>query len=195
MRAAVVLGMSVLLLACTRPPVTSPTPRPLPPPTMHIEVSDLIEVRIFDEPQLSGEFRVGPDGTVLLPLVGSIKIAGLTPPAASLRVEEQFRKEQILREPKVSVYVKQSNAKKIRVLGQVVRPGTYPYSDAMDVVEAITSAGGFTPFADPNDVDVIRLVGEETQRYHVRVRAISEGKEKSFPLQPGDTINVPERIF
>ncbi len=186
---------ALLALGCPRALPPSPMPRTLPPTSMQVEVSDLVEVRVFDEPQLSGEFRVGPDGTVLLPLVGSIKIAGLAPPAAGLRVEEQLRKEQILREPKVSVYIKQSNAKKIRVLGQVAKPGTYPFSEAMDIVEAISSAGGFTQFADPNDVDVIRLVGEETQRYHVRVRAISEGKEKSFALQPGDTINVPERMF
>lgn len=188
------LPVLLLAAACARTPA-----RPLPvedPPDVdqRIRPADLVEIRVFDEPQLSGEFRVGSDGQILLPLAGAVAIGGLTPAQAGPAVAGALKRAQLLRDPQVTVYMKQTS-KRVRVLGQVTKPGTYPFVEGMDVIEAVTTAGGFTAYANVNELTVTRVVDGQSVVYKVRAGAMSEGKEKPFPLLPGDTIHVGERLF
>jgi len=155
---------------------------------------DVFDVRVYEETQLTGTYRVSADGTINFPLVGQLAIDGLTPPAASKLMEERLS-QGYLRNPQVSIFVKEYNSKKISVLGQVTKPGTFQYIDSMTIIQAVTEAGGFTPIAAKNDTVVTRNEKGQKKRMQVRVESISEGHERNFCLRPGDIVFVPERLF
>jgi polysaccharide export outer membrane protein len=92
----------------------------------------------------------------------------------------------------VTVFVKESNSKKIFVLGEVQKPGTFPFENSMTVVQAITLAGGFKDLADKNRTVVTRVVDGTEKKFVVPVEAIGLGREQNVLLQPGDIVFVPE---
>ena len=100
-----------------------------------------------------------------------------------------------IKEPHVSVFVNTYNSKKISVFGQVRKPGTFSYADNMSIVEAITLAGGFTPIASRNRITVTRSFKGQSKKINVPVADIGEGKAANYPVQPGDVVFVPERVF
>ena len=102
---------------------------------------------------------------------------------------------QEMRDPQVTVLVKDQMSKKIYVLGQVGHPGTFNYTPSMNVVEAITVAGGFTALAAKNDTTVTRQEAGKKTTLRVPVADIGEGRARNVYLQPGDIISVPERLF
>jgi protein involved in polysaccharide export with SLBB domain len=149
---------------------------------------------VFQEPDLSGVYRVGSDGMVYFPLCGSVGVAGLQ----STDVAEELERclaAGYLKRPQVSIYVKEFNSKKIFVLGEVQRPGTFPFDDNMTIVQAITLAGGFSPHAEKNNTSVARLVKGQEQRFKVPVVDIGTGRAPNFVLHPGDIVFVPESLF
>lgn len=156
---------------------------------------DVFEARVFGEADLSATYQVAHDGSINFPLVGRVVVAGLTPPRISELLETRLREGRYLVSPQVSILVKEYNSKRISVFGQVQRPGTFPYQEAMDIVHAITLAGGFTPLASPDQTTVIRRSSGRTRRIRVSVEAIGRGRAAAFYLQPGDTIFVPESVF
>jgi polysaccharide export outer membrane protein len=168
----------------TTPPVADTT----------LGVGDTFEVRVFGEPDLTGTYRVGAEGSISFPLAGVIQVQGLDPQEVAKRIAAKLS-EGILRNPQVSVLVKEQTSKKIYVIGQVTKPGTYTYSPSMSVVEAITVAGGFTPLASKNATTLTRHEQGKKITFRVPVETIGEGKAKNVFLQPGDIISVPERIF
>jgi len=95
----------------------------------------------------------------------------------------------------VSVFVKEYNSKKIFVLGEVQRPGTFAYTASMNIVEAIALAGGFTGSANGNFVIVTRGGPDGDQRIPIPVKRITEGKAANFNLQPGDIVFVPDSLL
>jgi polysaccharide export outer membrane protein len=157
-------------------------------------VGDSFEVRVFGEPDLSGLYKVGSEGNINFPLVGVIHVEGLDAQAAAKLIADNLRKG-MLRDPQVTVLVKEQTSKKVYVLGQVGRPGTFTYTPAMSVVEAITVAGGFTQLAARNDTTVTRSEQGKKTIVKVPVADIGEGKAPNVYLHPGDIISVPERIF
>lgn len=155
---------------------------------------DIFEVKVYGEPDLSGIFRVSSDGFVNFPLIGKIKVEGLP----AIKVEEIIiskLKDGFLKDPQVSVFIKEYNSKKIFVFGEVQKPGTFIYEDNMTIIQAITIAGGFTKLADKNKVSVTRIENNEEKRIYLPVEDIGKGKEKNFFLKPGDIIFVPESFF
>jgi len=152
---------------------------------------DVFEVRIFGENELSGTFRVTARGKIRFPLVGLVSVDGKTP----TEVEEQLRIElgqKYLRDPQVTVYVKEFNSKKIFVFGEVQKPGTFAYEPNMSIVQIITLAGGFTRTAYKNKTNVTRIIDGREKKIQVPVEAIGEGREQNFKLRPGDIVFVPE---
>lgn len=152
---------------------------------------DVIEVRVYQEKELSGLYRLGPDGRFDFPLVGEVVAEGLTPGQLTDLLAQRLR-DGYLRDPQVSVFVKEANSKKIFVLGEVARPGTFPYQDQMSVVQAITLAGGLKGLAAGNRVVLTRVVEGVEQKYVVPFDDISNGRAPNVPLQPGDILYVPE---
>jgi polysaccharide export outer membrane protein len=155
---------------------------------------DLFEVRVFGEEKLSGLHRVSGEGTIHFPLVGEVKVDGLSPSEVSLRLQGQLMNGYI-KSPFVTVMVKEYQSKKVYVLGQVVKPGTFPFEGQMNVVQAVTMAGGFTPSAKKNSVIVTRVDNGVERSVRVPVERISEGVSPNFLLQPGDIVFVPESVM
>jgi polysaccharide export outer membrane protein len=189
------LVLVVLAVGCgptTRTVVEQPPP--VPPADTTLGVGDTFEVRVFGEPDLTGLYRVGAEGTINMPLAGAIKVEGLDPQHVSNAIAQKLS-EGILRNPQVTVLVKDQTSKKIYILGQVAKPGTFTYTPAMSVVEAITVAGGFTPAAAKNETTLTRTEGGKKTTTKIPVEDIGNGRAKNFYLLPGDIISVPERIF
>jgi polysaccharide export outer membrane protein len=168
----------------------------VPPPVgdTSLGVGDTFEVRVFGEPDLTGTYRVGPEGTITFPLAGVIKIEGLETQAAAKKIAERLA-DGILRNPQVTLLVKEQTSKKVVVMGQVSKPGTYAYTPSMTILEAITSAGGFTQISAKNDTSITRVDKGNKTTTKIPVGDISEGKAKNIYVRPGDIISVPERIF
>lgn len=184
-----------LQLACGGAPAKQPK---LPPPieTSSLGPGDVIEVTVYDEPSMSKPFKVAPNGTIDFPLVGTLEIEGKEPQEVADLIKTRLRDGKILKNPSVSVLVKEVNSKKVAVFGQVQKPGQFPMTEGMTVVQAISLAGGFTSLADRDRVTLNRRVSKDkVVRVVFSVAAITEGKLNDILLQSGDTIYVEERAF
>jgi len=154
---------------------------------------DIFEVRIFQEPELSNTFRIGSDGTFNYPLVGNLNVEGLTPNQCGEKIKVSLK--TYLKDPQVSIFIKEFNSKKVFVFGEVQKPGTFHYESRMNIIQAITLAGGFGKFADRNGTFVTRLIQGQEKRIQVSVKAIGEGKKPNFSLKPGDIVYIPQSMF
>jgi polysaccharide export outer membrane protein len=191
--------VSVLLLgtlcACRTPP-PPPSAEPLPEPKearRTLGPGDLVEVRVFQEPEHSGVWALSAEGTIDYPLCGKVQLGGRTSSTAADALRECLTR--YLRHPDVSVLIREYNSKKVFVIGEVQKPGSFPYEEGMTIIQAISLAGGLTKVASPNGTHVARPEGGEQKKVRVPVKDISEGREKNFLLQPGDIIFVPESFF
>lgn len=146
---------------------------------------DQIRIITFGEQQLTGEFRVDAAGDIALPLVGEVHAGGLTPKQLEGAVGQALTRSKLYRNPSVSVEV--INYRPIFILGEVVRPGQYPYQPAMTVVTAAAVAGGFTYRAVTNRFSIVRT--------STRQSTTEGGAGRETFVQPGDVITVFERVF
>jgi len=169
-------------------------PAEVPPTASTLGAGDVIEVRVFQEPELSGVYQVGTQGDVTFPLCKTVAVGGLTANAAAEAIRSCLA-AKYMRDPQVSVLVKEYNSKKIFVFGEVQKPGTFPFQDGMSVVQAVTLAGGFTKTAAQNSTSVTRRVGGNEKKIKVSVQDIALGKAANFTLEPGDIVYVPESLF
>ncbi len=156
---------------------------------------DVVDVRVFNEPDLSGTHQISPNGTIRLPLVGVVRAAGCTADQLAVRIQQAYN-ERYLKDADVSLFVREHNSSKIYVLGQVARPGPYPFDGRMTVIDAVALAGGTTKLADADDTRVTRTGADGKQTVViVRAGSIGQGKEPDVALQPGDIVFVPETPF
>jgi polysaccharide export outer membrane protein len=145
---------------------------------------DTVRIITYGEDPLTGEFRVGDQGMIALPLAGGVKASGQTPHQLEEAIAGMLKKRGMLTRPSVSVEV--STYRPIYVLGEVNKPGQYPYQPGMTVVSAAAVAGGFTYRAVQDYASVVRTVGGDS----------AEGKvSRDGLIQPGDVISVFERKF
>ncbi len=191
------VALLAVLLACTKPekPVQmgGDTPSTMAFAGASFGPGDAFEIRVFGEPDLSGDFRIASDGTIDFPLVGKVKVEGMNASQLSATLSQQL--SRYIKQPDVSVFVKEFNSKKIFVFGEVKNPGTFTYEQGMNIIQAITLAGGFERLADQNGTFVTRVVDGKEQRLQVPVKSIGKGDAANFPLQPGDIVFVPETLF
>jgi protein involved in polysaccharide export with SLBB domain len=163
---------------------------------------DLIRLAVQGEPELTVDRRIDGLGEIYVPLLGHVKISGLTPAEAQTEIAKRYVKEEIFIRPEVILAVIEYSPKEIMVLGQVGKQGKLvlpPEAVNMPIVEAITSSGGFTRIAKGDAVRVTRKDerGVE-QAVTVNVEKMIDGRAGSieaFFLQPGDVVFVPERVF
>ena len=144
---------------------------------------DKLRVTTFGEQDLSGEFEVGSTGKISMPLIGDINVAGQTIAQVVTVIEEKLR-NGYLRDPKVNIEV--LNYRPFFILGEVLKPGSYPFVNGMTVVNAVALAGGYTYRADKDDI-TIEHAGEPGKKE----QKISE----TGTVLPGDIVRVPERFF
>lgn len=163
-------------------------------PDESLGVDDVFEVRVYGEAELSGTFRVAADGSVDYPFAGRIQVLGRRSGDIQAEITQRLA-DGFLKNPQVSVMVREWNSRKISVLGQVQQPGAVAYFQHMTIIDAIAAAGGFTGIAAQNKVTLRRTVGGKVQSSTHRVADISEGKRPNVRLLPGDIVVVEERMF
>lgn len=156
---------------------------------------DIFDVRVYNEEDLSAEYRVEQDGTIDFPLVGRIEVAGLDPSAISNLIRDRLREGEYLVAPHVSVRVQEYNSRRISVIGAVREPGSYTIRSRMGVVEAVSLAGGFTALANRDGTLLTRRIDGELRTFSVPVDRISSGQEPDVTVRAGDILHVPERLF
>ena len=192
------LGILTLIsgIGCVHQPSANTTAIPFPLETEddRLGIDDTFQVRIYGEPDLSGEYRVSADGTIDFPLAGRLRVQGLR--VGDLQQEIVTRlKGRYLLNPQVTVMVLAWNSRKVSVLGQVSKPGPVPYFPNMTIVDAIASAGGFTSIAAKNSVNLRREVSGKVETRTFPVADISEGRSPNISVLPGDVLVVDERLF
>jgi polysaccharide export outer membrane protein len=148
---------------------------------------DVIQVRVWREAELSGQFQVRPDGKISLPLVNEMQAAGVTPQQLAANIAAGLGK--YMTQPEVSVAVQQVNSKKYFIIGEVQKPGSYPLTVPTTVLEALVNAGGFRDFANPKKITILRA----GQRLRFNYKEVISGKNmgQNILLQTGDQIIVP----
>jgi protein involved in polysaccharide export with SLBB domain len=166
-------------------------------PGYRLSSNDLIHIKVFQEEELETVARVGRDGTIPFPLLGTVSVGGKTLPETTAAVTLAL-KEYLVR-PQVAVRVVEYTKRKITVLGQVNRPGTFDMPDdaPLSLLEGIGLAGGYTRLANSSRVTVKRsLPGQTEQVFKLDAREMARGKNAPrFQLQPGDTVMVEESLF
>ncbi len=177
----------------TAPETPEPPPRAFLPAST-LGAGDVFEVKVYDEPELSGVYRVSSAGGITFPLVGQVSVEGMSSTDAAAELQRLLG-ARYLRDPQVSIFIREYNSKKVSVFGEVTKPGIFQFEDGMTVIQAVSQAGGFTAVAAKDSTNVTRLIDGAEQKYPVPVEAIAQGKAKNFFLQPGDIVYVPRSIW
>jgi protein involved in polysaccharide export with SLBB domain len=159
-----------------------------------LAANDLVEVRVYQEADLSGIYRVDGDGHIDFPLCGKVRVGGLTASGAAEALTDCL-KAGFLRRPQVSAMVKEFNSKKVFVFGEVSKPGAFAFEEGMTIIHAISLSGGLTRSASKNNVNVTRVIEGNEVKMPVKVEDIVIGREKNFALLPGDIIFVAESFL
>jgi polysaccharide export outer membrane protein len=148
---------------------------------------DVLGIVFWRDAEMTGDVTVRPDGMITLPLLQDIKAAGLRPDELRAKIVEAAAK--LIEDPNVSVTVRQINSRNVFITGGVIRPGGYPVSGQMTLMQIIAIAGGLTEFADGKAV--IRRAGTGKQKpVEVNVNDVMKGKKPDEDVKAGDTIMV-----
>jgi polysaccharide export outer membrane protein len=171
-------------------PVTSAVPG-IDPLTYKVGPEDVLEVSVWKEEGLKKELLVRPDGGASYPLVGEVQAAGKT--VLELREEIGKRLEKFIPDPVVSVAILKVGSHRIYVIGKVQKPGDFPVGRYIDVLQALSMAGGLTPFADANAIRVMRREGDKQVIIPFEYNRVVRGDklDQNIQLRAGDVVVVP----
>jgi polysaccharide export outer membrane protein len=160
-------------------------------PNYVIGAQDVLDINVWKEPDVSRVVPVRPDGKISLPLLNDVQAAGLTPDQLAAKVTEDLKK--YVTSPQVTVIVTAINSQRVYILGEVTRPGAFPLLPGMTVLQALSSAGGFTQFAKVKSIFVRRLQDGKESKFAFNYKDVINGKrpEEDILLKAGDTIVVP----
>ena len=156
-----------------------------------VQPGDTLGVTVWKEQDLQGEVLVRPDGGLSFPLAGDVQAAGHT--VEEIRKVLQTRLTKYIPDPVVTVIVKKAEGSRIFVVGKVNKPGDFPLFRPIDVMQALSLAGGATPYADVNGIQILWREGAHQQVFHFRYDDVRRGKDLSqnILLHSGDTVVVP----
>ncbi len=162
------------------------------PESYVIGAEDQLIINVWKEPEMSRAVPVRPDGMISLPLLGDIRAAGYTP----LQLQDQITAElkKLISDPQVTVIVTEVRSLTFNVVGQVMKPGYYPLTRKMTVLDAIALAGGFRDFAKTKKIYVLRTAADGKQeRLPFNYKDVIKGTnpQENIDLQPRDTVVVP----
>lgn len=152
---------------------------------------DVLEISVWKEPDLQREVLVRPDGGISFPLAGNIQVAGKTTREVEGEITKRIQK--YIPDAVVTVIVKQISGYSIFVIGKVNKPGQYTVGRYVDVMQALTLAGGLTPFASENKIKVIRRVNGKETVYRFKYSDVKDGDDlkQNIILRSGDVVVVP----
>jgi protein involved in polysaccharide export with SLBB domain len=146
----------------------------------HLGPGDRVEIKVLGADELNGQYSVQDDGTIRMLMVGEVPAAGFTPEQVQAKIEDKLRAGRYITQPHASVAV--LNYRPFYILGEVARPGGYPYVSGMKVLSAVAAGGGYTYRAN-QDYVIITRNGEDAKG------------DILISIQPDDIIRVPERYF
>jgi len=172
--------------------VTSQTPKQVAEdPNYSIGFEDVLNIDVWNEPGISRTVPVRRDGKISLPLLNDVQAAGLTPMQLSSEIEEKLH-ATVLR-PQVTVIVTQMSSQRIYIVGQVIRGGAYPLAPDLTAMQALSVAGGFTPFANLKKIYIMRTENGEDKILPINYKELASGHkpQQNIHLKAGDTIVVP----
>jgi polysaccharide export outer membrane protein len=162
------------------------------PEPYRIQPGDILMVSVWKEEALVSEVLVRPDGGMSFPLVGDVRASGRTVEEVREQVNERLSK--FIPDPSVTIAVKQIGGNRVYVLGKVNRPGEFTFSRPLDVMQALSMAGGATSFAALDDIQILRrdASGKQTAR-RFRYSEVERGRslDQNILLKSGDTVVVP----
>ncbi|CCA91716.1 polysaccharide biosynthesis/export family protein [Novosphingobium sp. PP1Y] len=180
---ALTLTLALTAVSAQHPTLAGEKPRESRDVELQLAPGDTIKVTTYGLPALSGDFVISSEGTIAFPLVGNIKAAGVKPSAIQETITAGLASGYVT-EPSVAVEV--GSYRPIYILGEVGKPGEYPYSLGLTIRDAVAKAGGFTYRANEKRV-YIKGAGEEDEHPYKLTAGI--------PVAPGDTIRIGERYF
>jgi len=160
-------------------------------PNYIIGAQDVLDISVWKEPDLTRSVPVRPDGKISLPLLNDVQAAGLTPMKLSEEITAGLKK--FVTDPQVTVIVSAINSQRIYILGEVARAGAYPLLPGMTVLQALSSAGGFTQFASLKKIYILREENGKEQKYPFNYKEVVAGRhaEENILMKAGDTVVVP----
>jgi len=162
-----------------------------------LQSGDLVDIKVFMEPNMDRVLRISSNGTVTYPLIGNVKIGGYSVSEAEAQLAEKLK--FYIRNPQVSMLIKEYSNKMVYILGQVKKPSeiSIPPEKTITVLEAITSVGGFTDIANTSKVKVLRMENGKQKSIDVDVNAIMKQGKKALDIEllPGDVVFVPQSMF
>ena len=160
-------------------------------PNYTVKPGDMLSISVWKEPDLQKETLVRPDGSFSFPLVGEVDAKGKT--VADLNKTISQRLTKFISDPLVTVSVQEIKGNKVYVIGQVNKPGEFIMNPSVDVMQALSMAGGMTPFAQVGDIVVLRRQGSQQVALPFRYPDVVRGKslEQNIDLQSGDIVVVP----
>lgn len=151
-------------------------------PAYRLGTGDRLRVTVYNEKSLSGDYEVSDQGVIAMPLIGPVNVATLTVSQAEALLTDKYNKYLV--NPRVGIEV--LNYRPFFILGEVKKPGSYPYVSGMSVLSAVVLAGGFTPRADEHDISIKRASDPAAKEEKVGEDA---------PVLPGDILRVHQRLF
>ncbi len=153
-----------------------------------IGVGDVLQITVFEHPDLAVKSRVGPEGKVKVPLAGAVSVVKLTEREAEAAIAQALRQGNFVSDPQISVLVEQYQSRLVSVLGHINRPGRYPMDRQLTLVEAVAQAGGVAPAGSEKVV----LVTGDGRRQEVDLRTtLADGSGANPLLRGGEVIYVP----
>ncbi len=187
----VALGVLAGMSACAAKRDVNVTVAQSAPRSYVVQAGDLLQVTVWKEADLTGEVLVRSDGGLSFPLVGDLTAAGKT--VEALRDEFTARLKNFIPDPVVTIATKTMGGNEIYVIGRVQRPGGYPFVKPLDVMEALSLAGGGTPFASLNSILILRRENGQQRTIAFRYSDVAHGKNlaQNILLESGDTVVVP----
>ncbi len=201
------LAGALLVAALVPARAAGPTPAPSNrSKAYNIRATDKLRISIFQEDDLSTISRVDSRGTINLPLIGEIKVRGMTLDEAERTIEKAYIDGRFLRQPAVTVAVEDYAPREVSIQGQVKNPGRYPLpvESTMSVLDLVTKAGGFSDTAQGTAVRITRILPDGSTKVITldveslikgRSNAKTNGENNALLLEPDDIVYVPERII
>jgi polysaccharide biosynthesis/export protein len=164
---------------------------PMAAPGYKLQPGDVLTVNVWKETDLQGEVLIRPDGGMSFALAGELQAAGHTVAELTSMLEERIRK--YVPDAVVTVSVKVTAGDRVYVIGKVNHPGDFPMTRPIDVMQALSLAGGATPFADTNGIRILRRDGDHLSSITFRYGDVEKGRKlaQNILLQSGDTVVVP----
>jgi polysaccharide export outer membrane protein len=176
--------------ASAEAPATTSASLPLPAGYL-IGADDLLSIVFWRDKDMSADVVVRPDGRISLPLLNDVQAAGLTPD--QLRAELMKAAAKFVADPNATVVVKEIRSRKVFITGNVMKPGTFPLTGEMNVLQLIALAGGLQEYADSKNILIMRKEGAQSQAFKFNYKDVTKQKnvEQNISLKPGDTVIVP----